>query len=58
MPIEHLTISLSPRMARFIRGKVKNGDQTDASEVVRDAVRRLQAAATGLQNPPAAPAHF
>src|ERR1700722_2289115 len=43
MPIEQLNISLSPQMARFIRGKVKNGDYTDASEVVRDAVRRLQA---------------
>ncbi len=30
-------------MARFIRDKVKNGDYTNASEVVRDAVRRLQA---------------
>jgi putative addiction module CopG family antidote len=43
MPIEQMNISLSPQMARFIRGKVKNGDYTNASEVVRDAVRRLQA---------------
>jgi putative addiction module CopG family antidote len=39
MPIEQTNISLSPQMVRFIRGKVKNGDYTDASEVVR----RLQA---------------
>ena len=43
MPIEQMNISLSPQMARFIRGKVKTGDYTNASEVVRDAVRRLQA---------------
>jgi len=31
-------------MARFIRGKVKKGEYTNISEVVRDAVRRLQEA--------------
>lgn len=46
MPIEQMNISLSPQMARFIRGKVKNGDYTNASEVVRDAVRHLQAGET------------
>jgi putative addiction module CopG family antidote len=35
-----MNISLSPQMTRFIRGKVKAGEYTDASEVVRDAVRR------------------
>jgi putative addiction module CopG family antidote len=43
MPIEQMNISLSPQMARFIRSKVKSGDYTNASEVVRDAVRRLRA---------------
>ena len=43
MPIEQMNISLPPRMARFIRGKVKAGEYTNASEVVRDAVRHLQA---------------
>jgi antitoxin ParD1/3/4 len=42
MAIEQMNISLSPQMARFIRGKVKNGEYTNMSEVVRDAVRRLQ----------------
>jgi antitoxin ParD1/3/4 len=46
MPIEQMNISLSPQMARFIRGKVKKGEYTNASEVVRDAVRRLQASET------------
>jgi putative addiction module CopG family antidote len=46
MPIEQMNISLSPQMARFIRGKVKKGEYTNASEVVRDAVRHLQAAET------------
>jgi putative addiction module CopG family antidote len=44
MPIEQMNVSLSPQMARYIRGKVKKGEYTNASEVVRDAVRRLQAA--------------
>ena len=44
MPIEQMNISLPPRMARYIRGKVKKGEYTNASEVIRDAVRRLQAA--------------
>jgi putative addiction module CopG family antidote len=43
MAIEQMNISLSPQMARFIRGKVKNGEYTNMSEVVRDAVRRMQA---------------
>lgn len=42
MPIEQMNISLSPQMARFIREKVKKGDYTNISEVVRDAVRRMQ----------------
>ena len=44
MPIEQMNISLSPKMARFIRGKVKDGQYTNASEVVRDAVRHMQEA--------------
>jgi len=42
MAIEQMNISLSPQMARFIRGKVRNGEYTNMSEVVRDAVRRMQ----------------
>lgn len=42
MSIEQMNISLSPQMARFIRGKVKKGEYTNSSEVVRDAVRRMQ----------------
>ena len=42
MPIERMNISLPPKMARFIRGKVKAGEYTNASEVVRDAVRHMQ----------------
>ena len=42
MPIEQMNISLPPKMARFIRGKVKAGDYTNASEVVLDAVRHMQ----------------
>lgn len=37
-----MNISLPPQMARFIRNKVEAGDYTNASEVVRDAVRHMQ----------------
>jgi len=42
MPIEQMNISISSQMARFVRDKVKNGQYTNASEVVRDALRRMQ----------------
>jgi len=44
MPIEQMSISLPPKMARCIRGKVKDGQYTNASEVVRDADRHMQEA--------------
>ncbi|MBX7134200.1 MAG: type II toxin-antitoxin system ParD family antitoxin [Fimbriimonadaceae bacterium] len=44
MPIEQMNVSLPPKMAKFIRGKVKAGQYTNASEVVRDAVRHMQEA--------------
>ena len=44
MAIEQMNVSLPPKMARFIRGKVRNGEYTNMSEVVRDAVRRMQEA--------------
>lgn len=37
-----MNISLPLKMASFIRGKVKDGQYTNASEVVRDAVRHMQ----------------
>ena len=52
MPVEQMNISLPPRMARFIRGKVKAGEYTNASEVVRDAVRHMQAAEEARKNRP------
>jgi putative addiction module CopG family antidote len=42
MPVEQMNISLSPHMARFIRGKVKRGEYMNSSKVVRDAVGRMQ----------------
>jgi len=50
MPIEQMNISLPPKMARFIRGKVKAGQYTNASEVVRDAVRHMQEAEAARQS--------
>ena len=41
-PVEQMNITLSPQMARFIRDKVEKGEYTNISEVVRDAVRRMQ----------------
>ncbi|SPF56041.1 hypothetical protein SBA4_770005 [Candidatus Sulfopaludibacter sp. SbA4] len=42
MPVEQMNISMTPEMAKFIRGKVKTGGYTNISEVVRAAVRRMQ----------------
>ncbi len=42
MAVEQMNISISPKMAKFIRGKVKSGGYTNISEVVRTAVRRMQ----------------
>jgi len=42
MAVEQMNISVSPQMARFIRNKVRKGEYTNISEVVRDAVRRMQ----------------
>ena len=42
MAVEQMNVSLSPKMAKFIRGKVKGGSYTNISEVVRTAVRRMQ----------------
>src|SRR6185503_6275418 len=42
MAVEQMNISISPEMAKFIRGKVKTGGYTNISEVVRAAVRRMQ----------------
>jgi putative addiction module CopG family antidote len=44
MAVEQMNVSLSPKMAKYIRGKVKTGGYTNASEVVRTAVRRMQEA--------------
>jgi putative addiction module CopG family antidote len=40
--MERLSISMSPKMVRFIRSRVKSGGYTNISEVVRTAVRRMQ----------------
>ena len=42
MPVQQMNITLSPQMARFIRSKVARGEYTNSSEVVRDALRRMQ----------------
>lgn len=36
-------INLSPEMENFIKGKVAAGSYGSAAEVIRDAVRRMQA---------------
>lgn len=36
-------INLSPEMEVFIRGKVASGFYGNATEVIRDAIRRMQA---------------
>jgi antitoxin ParD1/3/4 len=39
---QQLNVSITPHFSKFIRGKVKSGRYTDASEVVREALRRLE----------------
>ena len=36
-------VNLSPEMENFIKGKVANGFYGNATEVIRDAIRRMQA---------------
>jgi antitoxin ParD1/3/4 len=36
-------INLSPEMEGFIKGKVSSGFYSNATEVIRDAIRRMQA---------------
>ena len=50
MPVEQMNVSLPPKMARFIRSKVKDGQYTNASEVVRDAVRHMQEAEATMRD--------
>jgi antitoxin ParD1/3/4 len=42
-------INLSPEMETFIKGKVASGFYGNATEVIRDAIRRMQAEETRLQ---------
>ena len=37
-----MNVSMTDPLARFVRKKVKNGRYNNASEVVRDALRRMQ----------------
>jgi antitoxin ParD1/3/4 len=39
---QQLNVSITPHFSKFIRGKIKSGRYTNASEVVRDALRRLE----------------
>jgi|ERR1700685_3580550 antitoxin ParD1/3/4 len=44
MPINarQLNVSITPHFSKFIRDKVKSGRYSNASEVVREALRRLE----------------
>jgi len=42
-------INLSPEMETFIRGKVASGFYGNATEVIRDAIRRMQAEEDRMQ---------
>jgi len=39
---QQLNVSITPHFSKFIRGKVKSGRYTNASEVVREALRRFE----------------
>jgi antitoxin ParD1/3/4 len=42
-------VNLSPEMERFIKGKVASGMYGNATEVIRDAIRRMQVEEERLQ---------
>jgi antitoxin ParD1/3/4 len=42
-------VNLSPEMENFIKGKVTSGFYGNATEVIRDAIRRMQAEEARLQ---------
>ena len=46
-----MNVSLSPELARFVREKVESGLYTSASEVVREALRRLLGEQNGTREP-------
>jgi len=53
VPTEQMNISITPQLARYVRGKVRGGRYTNASEVVRDALRLMlkqeEVDATGMR---------
>jgi antitoxin ParD1/3/4 len=40
--MKQLNVSITPHFAKFIHGKVKSGRYNNASEVVREALRRFE----------------
>lgn len=54
MPTEQISVSLSPQLAKFVRGKVKAGLYPNVSELVREAIQRLQIEEAQSAPPPAA----
>ncbi|HEV3196709.1 MAG TPA: type II toxin-antitoxin system ParD family antitoxin [Bryobacteraceae bacterium] len=40
--VQQLNVSITPHFSKFIRSKIKSGRYTNASEVVREALRRLE----------------
>jgi antitoxin ParD1/3/4 len=40
--VQQLNVSITPHFSRFIRSKIKSGRYSNASEVVREALRRLE----------------
>ena len=47
MAVEQMNLSLSPRMARFILGKVKNGEYTNTNE--DEAIKIARTRLTGFE---------
>lgn len=40
--MDQMNISITPKLAGYVRTQVKHGRYNNASEVVRDAIRRMQ----------------
>jgi putative addiction module CopG family antidote len=57
-PMDQMSVSITDRLAGYVRKKVKSGRYNNASEVVREALRRMEdedARAVRLAKPTAEP---
>ena len=47
--MDQMNVSITDRLAGYVRNKVKSGRYNNASEVVREALRRMEDSLPGLR---------